>query len=204
MKLPPAGLADTGAACGTRRATRVHSQIKEDLANEADVVVREPCCWCRRVVAQQDVVKQTQTTMKATGRAMAAFSARWSRAKSPTIRRPSIPRWRSSTDTAKKLPTMFPKASRAEASKATTARRRRSGRTRPASTAKIAQLRQGVTDAKGKIKDLDSLKASLPAIGKRMRRLPRDLPPQETEHILPNTLWPNKKGRTPDASAPLF
>ena len=44
------------------------------------------------VVAQQDVVKETQTLMKGNGRNAGAVSARWSRAKSPTIRPPSMPR----------------------------------------------------------------------------------------------------------------
>ena len=50
---------------------------------------------------------------------------------------------------------------------ATTERRRKSGKTRPVSTRTYRQLRQGVADAKGKIKDLDTLKATYTAIGKQ-------------------------------------
>ena len=70
-------------------------------------------------------------------------------------------------DTAKKLPTMFPESTKGlKRRRRLQRRRRRSGKTRPASTAKIDSFAKVVTEAKAKIKDLDSLKATVPAIGK--------------------------------------
>ncbi len=45
--------------------------------------------------------------------------------------------------------------------------------------AKIDSFAKVVTEAKAKIKDLDSLKATVPCDRQGMRRLPRDVPPQE-------------------------
>ena len=83
-------------------------------------------------------------------------------------------------DTAKKLPTLFPasikglKPPEGDFSPSPKIWDDKAG-----FDAKIASFAKAVTEAKAKIKDLDTLKATFPVDRQGMRRLPRDLSREE-------------------------
>jgi cytochrome c556 len=69
-------------------------------------------------------------------------------------------------DTAKKLPTLFPASVKGLKADGDYSSSPKIWDNRAEFDAKIASFAKVVTEAKGKIKDLDSLKATVPAIGK--------------------------------------
>jgi cytochrome c556 len=118
------------------------------------------------VVAQQDVVKSTQAQMKATGRALGATLAPINKGEKPYDQAAVSEALKTLEDTAKQLPNMFPASIK-------TAKFDGDYNTSPkiwddaaGFKVKIDEFAKVVSDAKGKIKDLDSLKANFPAIGK--------------------------------------
>lgn len=118
------------------------------------------------VVAQQDVVKSTQTQMKATGRALGGTLAPMNKGEKPYDQAAVNEALKTLEDTAKQLPNMFPASIK-------TVKFEGDYNTSPkiwddaaGFKAKIDEFAKAVSDAKAKIKDLDSLKANFPAIGK--------------------------------------
>ncbi len=118
------------------------------------------------VVAQQDVVKSTQTQMKATGRALGGTLAPMNKGEKPYDQAAVNEALKTLEDTAKQLPNMFPASIK-------TVKFEGDYNTSPkiwddaaGFKAKIDEYGKAVSDAKAKIKDLDSLKANFPAIGK--------------------------------------
>ena len=132
------------------------------------------------VVAQQDVVKRTQDTMKANGKNMGG------------VLRPMVkgekPYDQAAVDAAlgpirrhrQEAPTLFPESIKdvkwegdyGSSPKIWEDKAGFDCQDRRASPRSSPRPRR-------KIKDLDTLKANFPAIGKAVRRLPRDIPPQE-------------------------
>src|SRR6478672_10934278 len=104
------------------------------------------------VVAQQDVANQTQTTMKATGRALGAVLGPMFKGEKPYDQAAVDTALTQLQDTAKKLPTMFPESIKGLKVEGDYS-----------SSPKIWEDKAGF---EAKIKDLDSLKATVPAIGK--------------------------------------
>ena len=82
-------------------------------------------------------------------------------------------------DTAKKLPTMFPASIKGLKPEGDYSASPKIWEDKAGFDAKIASFAKVVTEAKAKIKDLDTLKADCSRHRQGMRRLPRDVPPQE-------------------------
>ena len=118
------------------------------------------------VVAQQDVANQTQTTMKATGRAIGAVLSPMVKGEKPYDQAAVDTALTQLADTAKKLPTMFPESIKGVKVEGDYSASPKVWEDKAGFTAKIDSFAKVVTEAKAKIKDLDSLKANVPAIGK--------------------------------------
>ena len=118
------------------------------------------------VVAQQDVANQTQTTMKATGRAIGAVLSPMVKGEKPYDQAAVDTALTQLADTAKKLPTMFPESIKGVKIEGDYSASPKVWEDKAGFTAKIDSFAKVVTEAKAKIKDLDSLKATVPAIGK--------------------------------------
>jgi cytochrome c556 len=118
------------------------------------------------VIAQQDVANQTQTTMKATGRALGAVLTPMVKGEKPYDQAAVDTALGQLEDTAKKLPTMFPESIKGVKIEGDYSSSPKIWEDKAGFAAKIESFGKVVTEAKAKIKDLDSLKASVPAIGK--------------------------------------
>jgi len=117
------------------------------------------------VVAQQEVANQTQTTMKATGRAMGSL-APMVKGEKPYDQAVVDTALTQLQDTAKKLPTMFPESIKGLKIEGDYSSSPKIWEDKAGFAAKIESFAKVATEAKAKIKDLDSLKAAVPAIGK--------------------------------------
>jgi cytochrome c556 len=117
------------------------------------------------VVAQQEVANQTQTTMKATGRAMGSL-APMVKGEKPYDQAVVDTALTQLNDTAKKLPTMFPESIKGLKIEGDYSSSPKVWEDKAGFAAKIESFAKVATEAKAKIKDLDSLKATVPAIGK--------------------------------------
>jgi len=117
------------------------------------------------VVAQQEVANQTQTTMKATGRAMGSL-APMVKGEKPYGQAVVDTALTQLQDTAKKLPTMFPESIKGLKIEGDYSSSPKVWEDKAGFAAKIESFAKVATEAKAKIKDLDSLKATVPAIGK--------------------------------------
>ena len=117
------------------------------------------------VVAQQEVANQTQTTMKATGRAMGSL-APMVKGEKPYDQAVVDTALTQLNDTAKKLPAMFPESIKGLKIEGDYSSSPKVWEDKAGFAAKIESFAKVATEAKAKIKDLDSLKAALPAIGK--------------------------------------
>ena len=118
------------------------------------------------VVAQQDLVKVAQTQMKGNGKNAGALAA-MVKGEKPYDQATVDAAFAQFEDTAKKLPTLFPdsiKGLKAEGDYSSSAK---VWEDKAGFNEHIASFAKAVTDAKGKIKDLETLKATLPVIGKQ-------------------------------------
>jgi cytochrome c556 len=118
------------------------------------------------VVAQQDLANQTQTTMKATGRSLGAVLSPMVKGEKPYDQAAVDTALAQLEDTAKKLPTMFPESIKGLKIEGDYSSSPKVWEDKAGFAAKIESFAKVVTEAKAKIKDLDSLKATVPAIGK--------------------------------------
>ena len=118
------------------------------------------------VVAQQDVVKSTQDQMKATGRALGGTLAPMNKGEKPYDQAAVDAALNTLDDTAKKLPNMFPASIKAVKFEGDYNTSPKIWEDAAGFKAKIEDFSKAVADAKAKIKDIDSLKANFPAIGK--------------------------------------
>jgi cytochrome c556 len=117
------------------------------------------------VVAQQDMVNQVQVLMKGNGKNAGALAA-MVKGEKPYDQATVDAALVQFADTAKKLPTMFPDASKGLKPTGDYSAGPKIWEDKAGFTASIATFAKAVTDAKGKIKDLDTLKVELPVIGK--------------------------------------
>ena len=118
------------------------------------------------VIAQQDVVKQDQTAMKANGRALGAVLAPMFKGEKPYDQAAVDEALKQLDDTAKKLPTMFPESTKGMKAEGDYSASPKIWEDKAGFDAKIADFAKVVSEAKAKIKDADSLKANFPGIGK--------------------------------------
>jgi cytochrome c556 len=117
-------------------------------------------------VAQQDVVKHTQAEMKANGKALGGVMSPMVKGEKPYDQAAVNDALKQLEDTAKKLPTMFPESTKGLKPEGDYSSSPKIWEDKAGFTASIDNFAKVVTEAKAKIKDLDSLKATMPAIGK--------------------------------------
>lgn len=118
------------------------------------------------VVAQQDQVKQTQTVMKSNGKNAAALAA-MVKGEKPYDQATVNTALAQFEETAKKLPTLFPDSSKGQKTEGDYSASPKIWEDKAGFSEHISSFSKAVNDANGKIKDLDTLKASLSVIGKQ-------------------------------------
>ena len=118
------------------------------------------------VVAQQDSVKMAQDTMKANGKNMGGVLSPMFKGEKPYDQAAVDAALTQFEDTAKKLPTLFPASLKEAKWEGDYSPSPKIWEDKAGFDAKVASFAKVVTEAKAKIKDLDSLKANFPGIGK--------------------------------------
>ena len=118
------------------------------------------------VVAQQDTVKSTQAQMKATGKALGGTLAPMNKGEKPYDQAAVDEAFKTLEDTAKQLPNLFPASIKAVKFEGDYNTSPKIWDDAAGFKAKIDDFAKAVSDAKAKTKDIDSLKANFPAIGK--------------------------------------
>jgi cytochrome c556 len=118
------------------------------------------------VTAQQDVVKEAQTIMKGNGRAVGATLAAMAKGDKPYDQAAIDTALNVLDDTAKKLPTLFPESTKGMKPEGDYSASPKIWEDKAGFDAHIASFAKAITEAKAKVKDVDSLKVSVGAIGK--------------------------------------
>jgi cytochrome c556 len=118
------------------------------------------------VVAQQDLVTQAQNTMKANGRNLGGVLSPMFKGEKPYDQAAVDTALTQLDDTAKKLPALFPASLKDAKWEGDFSPSPKIWEDKAGFDAKVASFAKAVTEAKAKIKDMDSLKANFPAIGK--------------------------------------
>jgi cytochrome c556 len=118
------------------------------------------------VAAQQDALKSAQTIMKGNGKALGGTLAPMNKGEKPYDQAAVTEALNTLDDTAKKLPTMFPESLKGQKWEGDYSASPKIWEDKAGFTAAIATFAKAVTDAKASIKDLDTLKAAFPTIGK--------------------------------------
>jgi len=117
------------------------------------------------VWAQQDSVKEVQVLMKGNGKNAGAVAA-MVKGEKPYDQATVDSALAQFEDTAKKLPNLFPASAKGMKPEGDYSTSPKVWEDKAGFDAKIASFAKVVGEAKGKIKDLDSLKAAFPAVGK--------------------------------------
>jgi cytochrome c556 len=117
------------------------------------------------VLAQQDLVKQDQDTMKANAKNLGGLVA-MVKGEKPYDQATVTAALAQLEETAKKLPTMFPESTKGMNPGGDYSASAKIWEDKAAFQARIDAFAKIVADAKSKITDLDTLKVSAPAIGK--------------------------------------
>ena len=118
------------------------------------------------VIAQQDQLKDTQTMMKGNGKNAGALSA-IVKGEKPYDQATVDAALAQFDDTAKKLPKLFPASLKGKAFDGDYQASEKIWDDKAGFEEHIASFAKAVGDAKGKIKDVDTLKAELGIIGKQ-------------------------------------
>lgn len=118
------------------------------------------------VVAQQDLVNQRQSLMKANGRNMGTVLSATAKGEKPYDQAAIDAALAQLEDTAKKLPTLYPETTKGLKADSDYSASAKIWQNRADFDAHIASFAKAVADAKSRIKDVDTLKAAMPAIGK--------------------------------------
>jgi cytochrome c556 len=118
------------------------------------------------VMAQQDIVKDRQATMKANGRALGGTLSAMAKGDKPYDQAAVDAALVVLDDTAKKLPALFPESTKGMKAEGDYSTSPKLWEDKAGFDAKVASFTKVVTEAKAKIKDLDSLKANVGGIGK--------------------------------------
>jgi cytochrome c556 len=119
------------------------------------------------VSAQQDIVKDRQAQMKANGRALGGTLSAMAKGDKPYDQVAVDAAFANLTETATKLPALFPESTKGlkEGNEYSTSPK--VWEDKAGFAAHIEDFRKAVADTKAKVKDLDSLKANVGAIGKQ-------------------------------------
>jgi cytochrome c556 len=117
------------------------------------------------VVAQQDLVKQNQATMKGNGRAIGGMVA-MVKGEKPYDQATVDDALKQLADTAQKLPTMFPESVKGLKADGDYSSSPKIWEDKAGFDARIVSFGKAVADARASAKNLDSLKTSVTAIGK--------------------------------------
>lgn len=131
------------------------------------VVVAAMLLGAGAVVAQQEAVTQAQTTMKANGRNLGGVLSAMAKGDKPYDQAAVDAALNQLDDTAKKLPTMFPEASKGLKAEGDYSTSPKIWEDKAGFAEHIASFAKVVTEAKASVKDLDTLKAAVPGIGKQ-------------------------------------
>jgi cytochrome c556 len=118
------------------------------------------------VAAQQDAVKEAQNVMKANGKNLGGVLSAMAKGDKPYDQAAVDAALAQLDDTAKKLPTLFPESTKGLKPEGDYSSSPKIWEDKAGFDAKIASFAKMVTEAKAKIKDLDSLKANVGGIGK--------------------------------------
>jgi cytochrome c556 len=118
------------------------------------------------VVAQQDAVKHAQTFMKGNGKNAGALAA-MVKGEKPYDQATVDSALAQFEDTAKNLPTLFPDSIKGLKAEGDYSSSSKIWEDKAGFSEHIASFGKAVTEAKTQIKDLDSLKTTLPVIGKQ-------------------------------------
>jgi cytochrome c556 len=118
------------------------------------------------VMAQQDLVTQAQNMMKANGKNLGGVLSPMFKGEKPYDQAAVDAALTQLDDTAKKLPTLFPASVKDAKWEGDFSPSPKIWEEKAGFDAKIASFAKVVSEAKAKIKDMDSLKANFPAIGK--------------------------------------
>ena len=118
------------------------------------------------VMAQQDIVKERQTIMKSNGRALGGTLSAMAKGDKPYDQAAVDAAFVVLEDTAKKLPTLFPDSTKGLKAEGDYSTSPKLWEDKAGFDAKVASFTKVVTEAKAKVKDLDSLKANVGGIGK--------------------------------------
>jgi cytochrome c556 len=118
------------------------------------------------VLAQQDVANQTQTVMKNTGKNAGAMGA-MIKGEKPYDQATVDAGFAVIEETAKKLPTLFPASIKGLKVEGDYSSSPKIWEDKAGFDEHIASFAKAVSEAKGKIKDLDSLKTIWPTVGKQ-------------------------------------
>jgi cytochrome c556 len=118
------------------------------------------------VVAQQAEIEQSHTLMKANGKNLGGVLSPMARGDKPYDQAAINAALTQLDETAKKLPSLYPVSVKAVKQTSEYTPSPKIWDDRPGFDAAIAAFGKAVTEAKGKIKDVDGLKATLPTIGK--------------------------------------
>jgi cytochrome c556 len=162
----PAVLQRDQAQFAVRRFDRTIKNQGIRLMIRTVVVVGVLLLGVGAVAAQQDQVKTTQAMMKGNGKNAGALSA-MVKGEKPYDQATVDAAMAQFQDTIKKFPTLFPdsiKGLKAEGDYSASAK---VWEDKAGFSEHIASFAKAVAEANGKIKDLDTLKATLPTIGKQ-------------------------------------
>jgi cytochrome c556 len=118
------------------------------------------------VSAQQEIVKERQTLMKSNGRALGGTLSAMAKGEKPYDQAAVEAALTVLDETAKKLPTLFPDSTKGLKAEGDYSTSPKVWEDKAGFDAHIVTFVKAVTDAKAKIKDLDSLKANVGGIGK--------------------------------------
>lgn len=118
------------------------------------------------VVAQQAEIEQSHALMKANGKNLGGVLSPMARGDKPYDQAAINAALTQLDETAKKLPSLYPASVKAVKQTSEYTPSPKIWDDRPGFDAAIAAFSKAVTEAKGKIKDVDSLKTALPTIGK--------------------------------------
>jgi cytochrome c556 len=118
------------------------------------------------VAAQQAQLKEVQELMKANGKNMGGGLSAMAKGEKPYDQAAVDAALNQFEDTAKKLPNLFPASAKGEKLPGDYSPSPKIWEDKAGFDAKVASFAKVVGEAKGKIKDLDTLKAAVPGIGK--------------------------------------
>ena len=118
------------------------------------------------VMAQQDQLKQAQTVMKNNGKNLGGVLSAMAKGEKPYDQAAINAALAQLEDTAKKLPTLFPASLKGLKAEGDYSPSPKIWEDKAGFDASIANFAKAVADAKASVKDLDTLKAAFPTIGK--------------------------------------